>query len=114
MPFGTITAQTVTYEPRTPGLYSKSGLAFTDPANEFRIRGGSAGKGGNTSATVTRVQQKDITVGSGSERRSATVSLQIQAPTAGGFSAADLDSMASDIAEFLTSATISRLLQGES
>lgn len=113
MPFGNIVAQTVTFEPRTPGLYSKSGLQFTDPANEFRVRGGTPGKGGSTSSSVTRVLQKDVTVGSSVVRKSAALSLQIQAPTDGGFTSAELDSMATDIAEFLTATTISRLMQGE-
>lgn len=113
MPFGNIVAQTVTYEPRTPGLYTKAGLTFDMPQNEFRIRGAMRGKD-SVSASVTRVLQKDITVGSGVLRRNAVVTLNIQMPNLGGFTAAEIDSLVADISEFITGNVVSRLLQGES
>jgi hypothetical protein len=114
MPFGTITVNTVNYEPRTPGIYVKSGVTFDQPTDEFRIRGASSSKSNVVSSTVTRVLQKDITVGATTERRNVTVSLNVVLPSLGGFTAAEIDGMASDISEFLTTTTISRLLQGES
>jgi hypothetical protein len=115
MPFGNITAQTIVYEPRTPGVYSRTGVTYDQPQNEFRIRGARPPKAGQPiSCSVTRVLQKDITVGSAIERRQASVNVTILTPPAGGFTAAEIDSLTADISEFLTAATFSRLAQGES
>lgn len=112
MPFGSITAQTKVYEPRSPGVYSLQGVTFDQPADEFRLRGSTKG-GSNRTATITRVVQKDVVVGSDTQRLGMTVSLQIQTPSNPAFTAAMADSAAQDISEFLTAQTVSRLLQGE-
>lgn len=113
MPFGTITVGASTYDPRTPGTYSKTGVTYDQPSNEFRIRGASFGKVSG-SASVQRFMQKDVTVGGALERRSCTVTLQISIPKLGGFSPVELDDLATDIATFISTNTVSRLLQGES
>lgn len=116
MPFGTITSQTVSYEPRQPGIYSKSGLSFDMPANEYRIKGAGRSSKSNqiVTATVTRYLQKDVAVGTAMERRNCVATLSLQLPAGGGFTATELNSLVEDISSFITDATVSRLLQGES
>jgi len=111
MPFGDITAQTKVYKPRSPGIYSLSTVSFDQPGDEFRLKG--ATRGNTRSCSVTRIVQKDITVGSDIQRLGMSVSLQIQIPSNAAFTATMVDSAAADISEFLSSDTISRLLQGE-
>lgn len=113
MPFGTISSQSVDYNPRQPGHYSRSTVAFGDPADEFIVRGASVSSDGVHRASVARVLQKDVTSGSDSTRKQATVNIGITVPS-DGFTAAELDSLANDISTFFTVDTITRLLQGES
>lgn len=114
MPFGTITSQTVNYAPRQPGQYVKDTLTFGDPTNEFRIRGAaSPDRNGVRRSSVSRVLSKDVTTGSTTERKSATVTMAITVPDS-GFTAAELDSLATDLSNFITSETVTRLLAGES
>lgn len=113
MPFGTITVNTKSYEPRNPGVYALSTTTFGSPANEFRIRGAAGpSKDGLLRSSTTRILEKDVTVGGVSTRKQSIVTLTIAVPPA-DFTAADVDGLASDISEFLTTATITRLLQGE-
>lgn len=111
MPYGNITAQTKVYQPRSPGIYSLTGVSFDQPSDEFRLKG--ATKGATRTASVTRVVQKDVTVGSDVSRLGMSVSLQIQIPSNAAFTSSMVDSAAVDISEFLTPETVSRLLQGE-
>lgn len=113
MPFGNITVNTVTYEPRQPGYYSKSGLSFADPTNEFRLRGGSVNKNGQRTCNVSRVLQKDVTVSGNTVRKQASVSVTVIVDDGPHFTPAELDGLASDISEFLTTSTVSRLMVGE-
>lgn len=113
MPFGNITANTKIYEPRTPGTYVLSTVTFGQPSNEFRIRGASLSKDGLMRASVIRVLQKDVIVGSASVRKESSVGLNIVVPSA-DFTAAEIDTLCGDISEFLTVATVTRLMQGES
>lgn len=112
MPFGQITAQTLTYDPRDDGHYVRSSVSFGNPDNSFVIRAAQP-KADPLRASISRVLQKDVTVSGVTTRKTATVTLSIVAPSA-DFTATELDSMTSDISEFLTSATISRILMGES
>lgn len=111
MPFGDITAQTKVFKPRSPGVYSLSTVSFDMPSDEFRLKG--ATRGNTRSCSVSRVIQKDVTVGADIQRLGMSVSLQIQIPSNAAFTATMVDSAATDISEFLTSDTVSRLLQGE-
>lgn len=114
MPFGNITAQTITYEPRQPGTYTRSSVTFGSPGNEFRLRGATLRKDGVVSASVTRVMEKDVVLNGDTVRKNCSVSLNIQLPKEGYFTPTEIDSLAADISEFLTATTISRMLQGES
>lgn len=113
MPFGTITVNTKSFEPRTPGTYVLSTVSFGQPSNEFRLRGATIGKDGLMRASIVRVLEKDVTVGSDIVRKQALVSTNIVTP-ASDFTAAELDALLSDSSEFVSSATLSRLMQGES
>lgn len=114
MPFGTLIAQSVNYEPRQPGEYHKSGLTYADPANYFRFRPGSTRKDDLRTIGVTRTREKDVTVGSDTVRKATVISLNVLTPSDGSFTAAEIDSMLLDISEVLTATIIDRQLQGES
>lgn len=111
MPYGTISSQTVDYAPRSPGTYTKSTLAFGQPDNSFVVRAANP-KSEPLRAAVSRVLQKDIVVGANTSRKTATVTLSIVIPSA-DFTAAEVDSMATDISNFLTTDTVTRMFMGE-
>jgi len=113
MPFGTISSQTKDYTPRSSGIYSLSTTTFSSPQDEYRMRAGSVRKDNSRTAGVTRVLQKDVTVNGVTNRIQAVVSLSVTVPNGSGFTAAEVDSLALDISNFLTADTASRLLQGE-
>lgn len=113
MPFGTITVNTKSYEPRQPGVYSLSTVVFGQPNNEFRISGGKQSKDGLLRGSVTRLIEKDVVVNGQNLRKQASVTLSWATPTA-DFTGSELDGLISDISEFITAATISRINQGES
>jgi len=111
MPFGTITAQTLTYDPRSPGTYTRTTVGFGQPDNSFIVRGASVNNGVYR-ASVSKILQKDVTVNGSTVRRTSTFTSSWV--TTADFTAAEIDSQASDVAEFLTSTTITRINQGES
>lgn len=113
MPFGNITIDTRTFEQRQAGIYRLSTVLFGQPTNEFRVRPGTMSKDNVIRAAVSRVLEKDITEGSSTVRRAATATLSLVTP-ASGFTPAEMDAMASDIASFITEAVVSRILQGDS
>lgn len=116
MPFGVITAQTLTYEPRKPGIYARTGIALGAPANEFRLSGATSGsKTKRSSVAVTRIQHKDF-IAPGTTlpvREECIVTVNVQVPNTGSFSATEVDSLVADINEFLTAAVFTRLAAGE-
>lgn len=113
MPFGTITAQSKNYEPRKPGYYVLSTVSFGSPTDEFRIRSsGTPDQNGILRSSITRVLEKDVTVGATTSRKAIVVTLNIASPVS-GFTAAEADSLALDISEFVTAATVTRMLSGE-
>lgn len=113
MSYGTITAQTKTYSERAEGVYVLDTLNFGDPADEFRLRPGSRTKAGDYTFGVTRYVQVDVSVGGQTVRKSATVTLSVSIPDT-GVTATKIDSLATDIAEFITPTTVSEMLQGKS
>jgi hypothetical protein len=113
MPFGEFTVNTKTFQPREPGTYSNSTVAFGQPEDELRTRGAVSSKDGILRASVTRLLEKDVVVGGDSVRKQLVVSTSISVPNS-GFTAAEVDDLLSDISEFATGSTVTRLLQGES
>lgn len=110
--FGNITAQTLVYEPRREGTYVRSSVTFGQPDNSFVIRG-AAPKAEPLRCSVSRVLQKDVTVGGATVRKSATVTLSFVSPSS-DFTPTELDSLVADLNEFITPVNVSRLLMGES
>lgn len=113
MPFGNITAQTLTYEPRKPGTYEKSGLALGAPSNEFRLSAANTSAKKDRTVSVTRVLGKDVTVGDTTVRKNAVVNVVVTAPPDTTFTATELDSLVADVNEFVTSANLIRMFAGE-
>lgn len=111
MSFGTIVTTTKTFNQRSEGIYADSTVSFGSPANELRIRPNTSKKA--PSVSVTRYKQVDYVASATSTLRIAgSVSLQIQVPEA-GFTLADIDVMVAEISEFVSAASVSRMLQGE-
>lgn len=114
MPFGNIIAQGVTYEPRSVGKYTRSTVAFGQPDDSFIIRGANALSGADVlRSSASRILQKDITEAGLIVRRTMTFTGSIVVPVV-GFTAEDIDRLATDIAEFFTVNTITRMLMGDS
>lgn len=114
MPFGDIVVNTKTYSPREPGYYMLSTVAFGSPSNEFRIRGARPSKDGYSRGSVTRYIEIDVTSGGSTVRKNALLTLSLAVPVDGSITVPVIDTAVSDISEFLTTATLSRLMQGES
>lgn len=112
MSFHPISVSTKTWNEVSPGRYMDSLVTFGSPSNYIQISGGKRNsKTGLTTASVSRVFQKDITVGGVTTRKSCSVQLVMQTPD--GFTTAEIDSMALTISDFLATATLERILQGE-
>lgn len=111
--FGTIVANTINFAARTVGTYMEEGLAFGDPQSYIRIRPGARRKDGQLSAGITRVMEKDVTVGDDVERHNCVVTLNIIAPPSGSFTASEIDSMVSDISSVATVDNLNAILQGK-
>lgn len=114
MPFGTITAQTITYEPRKPGIYQKTGLALGAPANEYRISGASPKGLKDLVFSVTRVLDKDVTINGTIVRKRALHTQTTTVPSDSTFTSAELASLCVDGQVFGTAANIVRMASGES
>lgn len=112
MSFHPISVSTKTWNQVSSGKYMDSAVTFGSPANYIQISGGKLNsKTGLTTATVSRVQQKDVTVGGTTTRQTCSVQCVIQIPS--GFTTTEVDALALTISDFLTVATLERLLQGE-
>lgn len=113
MAFNTLTVGANTYNSIGPGLYRLSTVTFGQPANDFKLVGGKrANKNAPTTAAITRIIEKDITVGSLIERRKFAASLNLSVPD--GFTDSEIDTGILSISDFATLVTITRLLMGES
>lgn len=116
MPFGNITSQTITFEPRKPGVYQKAGTAIGAPTFEFRFSAGTPNKKtGMVSVSMSRISEKDWTASGTTSvvRKSMVHSVNILIPTDGSFTAADAAYGVGDFAAVLTAALLQRLASGE-
>ena len=112
MSFHPISVSTKTWNEVGPGKYMDSAVTFGAPANYIQISGGRRNtKSGLTSAAVSRIQQKDITIGTVTDRKTASVQCVIQIPD--GFTTTEVDAMFLTLSDLLTVAFAERLLQGE-
>lgn len=116
MPFGTITSQTISYEPRRPGIYQRAGLPIGSPADEFRFSGASSSaKSKKLSVSLTRLREKDF-VAPGTvlpSRETILGTLNLQFPTSGAFTSAEVISLIADFSTALTAAVLNRMAAGE-
>lgn len=110
MSFDSIVTSTKTFDERSKGVYVATDVNFGSPENELRLRANVNKK--SPSVGIIRYKQIDYTSGSTTSRIGASVNLSITMPPA-GFSTSDLDIMVAEIAEFVSSANLSRLFQGE-
>lgn len=114
MPFAPITVNTKTFNQSGDGRYMLSTVTFGQPANYFTVKGGSLNKDRSAfTAAVTRTLEKDVTENGVTRRKSCSVQLIITSPNT-GFTSTEIDGLASDIDQFLTSSTLDRVLNGES
>lgn len=113
MSYGSITANTVTFNERSNGRYVKAGVGFASPTDEFRLRPSTAvRKDGTVDIAITRVLEKDDTVND--KRVQAVASLTITLPKGSLFTMAEIDGLVADINSFASTATIDEMLQGKS
>lgn len=113
MPFGTITSNAVTFTPRSTGVYVDSTVTFGNPTNEYRVRPATKPNAdGKLRAAVSRITEKNVTVNGISKRDALATTISFVVP-ANGFTAAEIDAHATDLANFLTVDTITRILQQE-
>lgn len=110
MSYTPIVTTTSTFVERSRGVYIRDSVQFGQPSNSLRIRPNTQVK--NPSLSIVRSKQVDVPSGAATLRIGANVSVTISVPAA-GFPIADLDVMLTEIAEFITAASLSRLLQGE-
>lgn len=110
MPYGTISSQSVDYAPRNSGTYTKSTLAFGQPDNSFVIRPAQP-KADPLRASVSRILQKDVVVGSNTVRKTATATISIVVTP--DFTATEVDSLVTDLSNFITVDTVTRMFMGE-
>lgn len=113
MPFGNIVAQTITYEPRKPGIYQAAGTAIGAPTNEFRLSAATPSKGKPLNMAITRVKGKDVVSGNTTVRENAAVTINFTAPNTGSFTAAELNSLMLDAVAHATAANLARQASGE-
>lgn len=113
MAFQTITIGSSTFNSVGAGKYSLSTVLFGQPANGINLSPGKKqGKTGPTTASVSRVLEKDVTVGDTVERRRMVITMQMSVPD--GFLAGEVNAAAVDISTFLGIGSVTRLLLGES
>lgn len=114
MPFSPIVVGSNTFNQSGDGRYMLSTITFGQPSNYFSVKGGSLSKDRSViTAAVTRVLQKDLTVGTVTTRKDCSVQLVIQIPSV-GFTSTEVDTLANDISTWLTAAILDRVLNGES
>lgn len=112
MSFHPVTVSTKTWNEVSPGRYMDSAVSFGQPQNYIQISGGKLNpKTGITTAAVSRIQQKDVTVGSTTTRNTASCQCVIQIPV--GFTTADIDALMLTLSDLVTTQFLERLLQGE-
>lgn len=114
MAFATIVLGTETYNSIGAGIYQLSTVPFGGAGKLVKLAPGSrSAKTTTTTASVTRILEKDITVGTIVTRRKAVCTTQLVIPD--GFTAAEIATLMSSTGTgFYTTANVDRLLQGES
>lgn len=113
-PISTTVGGAKTWNESGPGVYAESTVMFGSPRSYLKItRGTPNSKTGLTTCSISRILEKDITVNGIVSRKALSVSLQVSIPNVVDFTTANVDDAAGIISEFLTSATLDRILKGE-
>lgn len=112
MSFHPISVSTKTWNEVSPGRYMDSAVTFGSPLNYIQLSGGKLNpKTGLTTASVSRIQQKMVSVGTTTEKQTCSVQSIIQIPS--GFTTAEVDAMILTLSDLYTVSFLERLLQGE-
>jgi len=94
------------------GRYMLSTVTFGNPLNYINVSPGTrSSKVARTNAAITRFMQKDVTVGTVTTRR--TMSMQLVLQVDDGFTSLELDNSLIQLNEFVTVASLDRILNGE-
>lgn len=116
MPFGTITLGSETFEPSRPGVYPKTGSSLSLPTNEIRFTAASRStKAKKASISVTNIEHQDYTAPGAAFpiREEAIGTFNLQLPTSGSFTEAELVILAQRCMNAMTADRIRRLINGE-
>lgn len=113
MAFGTLTVGTDTFNSVGPGEYMKSTVLFGQPSDMFKLAPGKkANAKAPTSFAVTRILDKDFTVGTEVTRRRCSVSVQVNVPD--GFTMNEVDLLLLSASDLCSVSFLTRLAMGES
>lgn len=111
MSFHPISLASKTWNEVGPGKYMDSTVTFGSPLNYIQLKPGSkSAKSGTTSASVSRIMQKDVTQGAIVTRNTASASLIYQ--FGDGFTTAELDALTLNISDLVTVSFLELLLLG--
>lgn len=113
MAFNSLTLGAESYVSIGNGLYQLSTVPFGGAGKMIKLAPGNrSAKTLVTTASVTRILEKDITVGTTVVRRKAVITSQLVIPD--GFTSAEVALLMSSTGTgFFTTANVDRLLQGE-
>lgn len=113
-PINTTTGGAKVWYETGAGTYSESTVLFGAPRSYLKItRGKPNPKTGLTTCSLSRVLEKDVTNAGVVSRPSMTVSIQIAVPQSVDFTTTVVDEAVGILSEFLTAATLDRVLKGE-
>lgn len=113
MSLGPITIGTVTFIEANQGRYIDQASVVGGLRNEIKISGGSLAKKAVPpviNASVTRLQEKTVTVNAVALTKRATVTINFAIEP--GFTTADTDVLVSDLSTFITAANLNLILNG--
>lgn len=111
-PISTTANGAQTWNEAGAGRYVLSTTLFGSPLEYFKLSGGKLGKDGRIAASLGYTKEKDITVGSTTERQRLQMSLPILVYPS-GFTTSEVDMGLQLLSEVATTAFIDRLLKGE-
>lgn len=101
-----------TWNESGPGRYMDSLVTFGGATNYISISPGTrSSKLGRTNAAISRLMQKDVTVNGVVKRQTLSIQLVIQADD--GFTSSEIDGCVACLHEFVTNASLDRILNGE-
>lgn len=112
-PFGDITVNGKTYNPVTPGVYQENSVDYNSPADEIRISGART-KSSSSGITCSASRFLGKVDPETEKQYIAAVQVEMRVPKDGDFTTTEIDTLVSEVSEFLTPVTISRMLRGES